>query len=250
MPPAHCPQCSSVFSSTRALHIHYNRRHYHPRPRTPRTTFRKHPHLNGTSQYMFLIGFQTNSLYAIARPCDTSGTYLPPDCDPLEDTTPPSYAPFDNREMFEFAELMYCKAEMSEGNTNSLLDILRRHSTAGGATFFESTQDMYQTIDSIQHGDAPWKSFFFKYGGVVDANSPAWKTARYELITRDSRVVVTNMLQNKEFDGKFDYIPYQEYESRESVRYQNGMSGQWAYRIAVSSLSHYRKTFTTYLLQT
>lgn len=139
---------------------------------------------------------------------------------------------------------MFSKAEVSAGNTDCLLDILKRYNLSQGldddSNIFDSTKDMFETIDNIPHGDASWHSIFFRYTGPIDANSPAWKTAQYELIARDTRVVVTNMLRNKDFDGKFDYVPFKEYTAPHNVRYQNGMSGQWAYKIAVRISLNYR----------
>ncbi|THH00535.1 hypothetical protein EW026_g2004 [Hermanssonia centrifuga] len=38
------------------------------------------------------------------------------------------------------------------------------------------------------------------------------------------------MLQSPDFDGQFDYAPYQEYAASGQRRYSNVMSGDWAYR--------------------
>lgn len=43
------------------------------------------------------------------------------------------------------------------------------------------------------------------------------------------------MLANTDFNGHFNYIPYQEYESPDNVCYSNGMSGQWTYQVTVST---------------
>lgn len=134
---------------------------------------------------------------------------------------------------------MFSKAEMSKGNIDAVLDIWGRRNVSDGlgegSPIFSSADEMYGVIDSITYGSAPWRSVSLQYNGPVEANAPNWKRVKYELIVRDTRTVVDNMLANTDFVDHFDYVPYQEYESPDSdnVRYSNGMSGQWAYRVAV-----------------
>ncbi|KAK7676623.1 hypothetical protein QCA50_020437 [Cerrena zonata] len=91
---------------------------------------------------------------------------------------------------------------------------------------------MYATIDSIQHGDAPWESFSFHFMGPLARDDPQWKRATYTVYCRNTQTVVHNMLNNKEFDGKFDYIPFQEYTGPQKRRVSNLMSGDWVYQKA------------------
>ena len=62
---------------------------------------------------------------------------------------------------------------------------------------------MYQTIDSIQEGDAPFKTIYFKYLGAIPANPPAWMTQTYELCTHDSRILMHNQLDTTDFVNTF-----------------------------------------------
>lgn len=47
------------------------------------------------------------------------------------------------------------------------------------------------------------------------------------------------MLANPDFVGHFDYVPYEEFESPGNTCYSDGMSGKWAYRVAVSTQLRY-----------
>lgn len=234
-----CTRCHSVFKSHRALSIHYNRKHYHNEPLRPRSTFRTHPLLDGKYSYSDDFTCNIDDVYP-AQPCDEDGDFLPFDSPPLDladdDTT--SYSPFANREAFELAELLFCKEEMSKGNTDTLLDLWARQNASlglgDGANIFTNTKELFATIDSIKHSNAPWRSVCLQYSGPLDNDAPMWKRAKYELVVRDTHTVVTNMLQNPGFRGHFDYAPFQEFVSPDNARYSNGMSGQWAYNTAVS----------------
>lgn len=55
----------------------------------------------------------------------------------------------------------------------------------------------------------------------------------YELNVCNILVVLEQQLATSEFDGKFDYIPYQEFDPQGDRVWSNLMSGQWAYQQAV-----------------
>lgn len=187
----------------------------------------------------FVPGHESNLISPVAQPCNRNGNFLPFTSPPSDLDDNPTYAPFEDREAFEFAELMFSKAQVSKGNIDAILDIWGRRNTSQGlnedSQIFSSAEEMYRIIDSVPHGNAPWKSVFLQYSGPIDADTPNWKRAKYELIVQDTRVVVGNMLSNTDFERHFDYVPYQEFESPHNVRYSNGMSGWWAYRVAVSA---------------
>ena len=44
------------------------------------------------------------------------------------------------------------------------------------------------------------------------------------------------MLSNPDFEGKIDYAPVQEYDSKGAHRFQNFMSGNWAWKQAVNAI--------------
>jgi hypothetical protein len=55
----------------------------------------------------------------------------------------------------------------------------------------------------------------------------------YELNVRNILIVLEQQLATSEFDGNFDYIPYQEFDPQGDRVWSNLMSGQWAYQQAV-----------------
>jgi hypothetical protein len=71
-----------------------------------------------------------------------------------------------------------------------------------------SAKEMYETIDSIQEGNVPFKTIQFKYLGPLPPNPPRWMTQSYELCTWDSCKLLHNQLATTDFADAFDYRPY------------------------------------------
>ena len=57
----------------------------------------------------------------------------------------------------------------------------------------------------------------------------------YELNTRDVLAMVEQQLATPEFDGSFDYTPYQEFGPDGKCVWSNLMSGHWAWKEVVRS---------------
>ena len=57
----------------------------------------------------------------------------------------------------------------------------------------------------------------------------------YDLNARDVLAVLEHQIGSTQFDGQFDYVPYQEYDSTGNCVYSNLMSAFWANREAVGS---------------
>jgi hypothetical protein len=220
--PAHfsCNHCSRSFQTRRGLAGHITKCHSHPRPIAPRSTFRYHPHLT-------------------AQPCADNGDFINFGAPPPDEEDELSWAPFHDRPSFEFAELTYKKMQASSGDLDKLLELWAAYNVTNNNDsnpIFENAQELYDTIDEISHGDAPWQSFTLRHPGPVTDNSPSWQQNSYQVHCRDTHDVVRNILKNKAFDKKFDYVPYQEYTGPQRTRYSNLMSGQWAYTKAVGFL--------------
>ena len=92
---------------------------------------------------------------------------------------------------------------------------------------------MYRTINSIQEGDAPFKTIHFKYSGPIPPNPPCWMTETYELCTRDSRILLHNQLATSDFADAIDYKPYHQFDHMGDRVWSNLMSGDWAWNEAV-----------------
>src|ERR1700733_3244141 len=97
---------------------------------------------------------------------------------------------------------------------------------------WSSAEEMYKTIDSIQEGDAPFKTICFKYSGPICSNSPRWMTETYELC-RDSRALLLNQIVTTDFADAFDYKPYHQFDHVGDRVWSNLMSGDWAWKEAV-----------------
>ena len=64
-------------------------------------------------------------------------------------------------------------------------------------------QDLYETIDMIQEGDAPWKTIRFKYNSPKPPTPPKWMEETYELCLHDILVLTEQQLGNTDFKGNF-----------------------------------------------
>ena len=145
----------------------------------------------------------------------------------------PDWGSFTSQVQFETADFLFKKAEMSQGDVDTLMR-LWASTTADHCAPFENHQEMLAAIDSIQEGDAPWNSFSAKYSGVhPPAKSPDWMVKEYTVYYRDPLTVMRNMIANPAFDRQFDYSPYMEFEDG-SRRRSDVMSGDWAWDQAVS----------------
>jgi hypothetical protein len=99
---------------------------------------------------------------------------------------------------------------------------------------FSSHKEMYEKIDSTPLGDVRWENFSIKYDGVLpDDNVPEWMTAKYDVSFRDPLKLVHNLLSNPDFKDEFDYVPFQEYDKAGNHRFQDFMSGNWAWEQCV-----------------
>ncbi len=107
------------------------------------------------------------------------------------------------------------------------------HNSCDGVPW-KSAAEMYATIDSIPVGGVGWTTYQLSYSGPQPTGIlPRWMQETYELNVRDVLSVFEGQLALKEFDGEFEYTPYEEYDKKGSRVYSNLMSGNWAFREAV-----------------
>jgi hypothetical protein len=180
----------------------------------------------------------------VGRPCDEDGNFLPPNTPPPPrhpHTDPEDWTPYESRLQFETAEFLFTRNQMSAGHIDTLLNLwaasLLKHDDEPP---FSNHSELYDTIDSTPLGDVPWETFSLKYSGVLpDGEIPAWMTSEYDIWFRDPHTIVRNLLSNPEFDGEFDYAPYQEYDTSGNHRFQDFMSGNWAWKQAVRVILNY-----------
>ncbi|KAH9979853.1 hypothetical protein BGW80DRAFT_1556544 [Lactifluus volemus] len=103
----------------------------------------------------------------------------------------------------------------------------------GDAAPFSDHRDLYATIDSISFADTPWESFNVVHNdNKPDRDIPSWMTSNYDVWFRNPRTLLHNLISNPDFDKGFDYVPFREYDQLGNHRFQDFMSGNWAWKQA------------------
>ncbi|KAF7319658.1 C2H2-type domain-containing protein [Mycena chlorophos] len=169
-----------------------------------------------------------------ARPCDEDGNYLPEGAEPAprRETPDHEWAPYEDEVAFRVADLLFRKAQMSGTNITELLELWAldkaKHDDFGP---FENAQHLYETIDDTKLGDAPWKCLVTEPLADGD-DAPEWARRSYEVWYRDPAVVIENMLDNPDFNGLFDPVPYVETDNKDKRRWSDFMSANFPWRHA------------------
>jgi hypothetical protein len=238
-----CNCCPKVCSTLGGLARHKKIKHpaiTPPKEYSSHTRF-FHPTLNGmpTSSLLFLCSYGTT-----ARSCDGGGVFLQAPWDSTLRPTPPSqddqrihkWTPFEDRLAFDWAYYHYVTLQSSASNITEGLNLwlaasIKNGSATGGP--WRNAKEMYVTIDSIQTGSLPFKSFKFHYSGPKPLTPPHWMEQTYELNTRDVLAVVREQLGTANFSKQFDYVPYKEFNGKGERLWSNLMSGHWAFMQAV-----------------
>ncbi|KAJ3576939.1 hypothetical protein NP233_g73 [Leucocoprinus birnbaumii] len=167
-------------------------------------------------------------------PCDRAGRDPPPGSAPTPEQPVPGeeFYPFSDRADFTLADFFYTRNQMPAVGIDTLMDTwASKHPDTGPP--FADHHDLYETIDSIQLADAPWKFFAVSYSGELpdeeDAEIPPWMTAEYEVWYRDPLAVLESQLSNPDFNGQFHAAPYREFNEDGDRVWGDLMSGNWAW---------------------
>ncbi|KAF8205468.1 hypothetical protein K438DRAFT_1963910 [Mycena galopus ATCC 62051] len=220
-----CPDCPRSFTTGKGRQRHRNSAHQQFTPASEGEdnhahTKNYHPKLTG-------------------RPCNRRGQYLPPFTPPppsahLDAQPPGSWHPFHDRTEFDFAHFHFVEVQSSAAQINTALDQWTAQVLQFGHTVpWSSTEDLYKTIDDIQHGDTPWKVYKLHYTGPrPNGLPPKWMTEEYELCARDCRTLLHHQLATPEFCDKIEYGPYRQFDSRGHRVWSNLMSRDWAWKQA------------------
>ena len=104
---------------------------------------------------------------------------------------------------------------------------------------FGSHDDLYEVIDSIEDGGAPWQSFTMNHQNLsgdpqTDNDLPSWQRADYDVWFRDPRKVLNAQLSNPKFRDGIDYAPKFIVGDKNERIWENFMSGNWAWKQCVS----------------
>ena len=146
---------------------------------------------------------------SLAQPCDKNGKFfkkLEPDLQPLptepiNNSSGNPWAPFNDHLEFDWAYYHYVWLQSSASDILEGLDLWRativkhsfKHPTADDIPWCNA-DELYKTIDSIQTGDAPWKSHKLLYSGLKPQTPPQWMEETYELNMQDVLVVIEQQL--------------------------------------------------------
>ena len=150
------------------------------------------------------------------------------------------WTPFNNRLEFETAKFLFKRAKISAANIDMLCTLWAASLDEFDADPpFASHHDLYSKIDAIPVGSVPWQSATFKYDGprpqADGVEIPKWMENEYEIWLRDPQLLFKNMLANQDFNGSFDYAPFRQFDNKGNRRYEHLMSGDWAWKEAVSA---------------
>ncbi|KAJ7441973.1 hypothetical protein B0H11DRAFT_2348854 [Mycena galericulata] len=171
-----CPKCPKKCSTSGGLTRHYNTMH---RQFTPASDSEEDEHTHHTDLHTKINAS-------------------------LDGQVPLSWEPFESRTEFDFAHFHFVEAQSSAGAINSALDLWAAQVLKYGEDIpWRNARELYSTIDSIQHGDAPWKVHKIRYQGPLPARTPPkWMTETYELCTRNIRTRVWSNLMSGEWAWK------------------------------------------------
>lgn len=177
----------------------------------------------------------------IGTPCDIDGYDLPPGSAPPLATPREAndYFPFQSHAQFEVGEFLFVEEEMSAGKIDRLL-LLLRALYPNDEPPVNDHKELYAMIDAIEQGDVAWSSFSVSYNGELPDTSsgatvPPWMTQKFEVWFRDPLAVLENQIGNPDFKAQFDYAPKRVFR-RGKRRFRDLMSGNWAWKQAVSFL--------------
>ncbi|KAF8322392.1 hypothetical protein F5887DRAFT_1087226 [Amanita rubescens] len=168
------------------------------------------------------------------RPCNSNGEFLPDGAPPppWDERAPDDFSPFESRESYELADLIFRRNEMSKDEFNCLMQIWARTLSPHRDPPFRDVGDMHDTIDAVELGGVPWQSFTitFKETDDKEPDDAPWKAKSYDVWIRDPREILKLQLGNRDFAGEMDYAPKKVYDrEKKKRRYQDLMSGQWAW---------------------
>jgi hypothetical protein len=196
-----------------------------------------HPLIDGQFKFAAIfISVVTN--VSSGTTCDKDGYDLPdgPHSRPIDKLGPIDFTPFETRAEFEFAEFLYSEVGMSAGKVDKLLEILAALYPERAPSFADH-RDLYERIDGIKQGDIAWDGFSVKYNSaLLQSNAPRfpWMDQEFEVWFRNPLLILENQIRNPDFKDEMDYAPQQIYYKGKH-RYQNLMSGNWAWEQAVHS---------------
>jgi hypothetical protein len=99
---------------------------------------------------------------------------------------------------------------------------------------FSNHRALCQTIDAIPIGGVSWESVSLVYSAPKPDDALPWMENEYTIWYRDPHALLKDMLGDPMFMDYFDYAPLRKYDANGDRQYENFMSGDWAWKQAVS----------------
>jgi hypothetical protein len=193
-------------------------------------------HSSFNQRYVCHIATFTSSILSrndSGRPCDETGAFLPDGAPPppWNDPSPTDYAPYESKEAFELADLLFRRAKLPQEQIDHLMQIWARTLPRDQDPPFAGARDLYDTIDSTEHGDIPWQSFTVSYKAKTNEDcDTSWKLKTFTVWFRDPHQILKSQLARRDFADEMDFAPKEVTDRRTGARrYQDFMSGQWAW---------------------
>ncbi|TCD60181.1 hypothetical protein EIP91_010605 [Steccherinum ochraceum] len=120
---------------------------------------------------------------------------------------------------------------MSSSNIDEICDLWKASLLQyGGRSPRQDHKDLYNAIDRIASGGVGWDSFTLNYDeDRPECDAPSWMDDEHEIWFRDPKEIVEEMLANPDYSEEIDFAPLRDYDGEGQRRYQNLLSGQWAW---------------------
>ena len=183
---------------------------------------------------------------SIGKICDEDGNELPPNSPSPVHSGPQcsldDWFPYESQTQFKLADFLYRSNQMSEGDTDFLLNLMNTLLTSHGEYApFQNHSNMHDKIDATTLGEAPWEHFMLNYNGPLPEGVswegiPTWMTEEHEFWFHDPVILLENLLSNPDFKDEFGYTPNQEHTADGSHQFHDFMSGNWSWQQAVGPL--------------
>ena len=170
--------------------------------------------------------------------CDVDWNELPPNSPPPDlapQCSSDDWSPYESHIQFELANFLYRCNQMSEGDTDFLLNIIKALLVSHDRQVpFHHHTDMQDIIDATTVGEASWDHFTLYYNGplpegVSQGDIPRWVMEEHEVWYCNSVTLLENLLLNPDFKDEFDYVPYQECTADDSHQFHDFMPGNWSW---------------------
>ncbi|KAF8256744.1 hypothetical protein EI94DRAFT_1774884 [Lactarius quietus] len=166
-----------------------------------------------------LVGWDIVSFFSGMR----WNLYLPPGTllSPPPVRSPNDWTLYRDCVDFELTDFLYRKVWMSGASIDTLSQLIQAslitHGTApDDINLFKSHINILSTIDSTPFGDVLWQGLSVTYNGVQPHNGiiPSWMIRSYDVWYHDPWQRIHNLLENQDFNGEFDYIPFWEFNNQ------------------------------------